>query len=147
MPGLVQTYNDVEADGTTPTYGGYSDSVVVKEGYVLSIPENLPLDAAAPLLCAGITLYSPLHHWEAGPGKKVAIVGMGGLGHMGVKIAHAMGAEVTVLSQSLKKMEDGLRLGADEYYATSDPDTSPSWPESSTSSSTRCRPISISPPT
>ncbi|MBB3452480.1 putative zinc-type alcohol dehydrogenase-like protein [Rhizobium sp. BK313] len=123
MPGLVQTYNDVEADGTTPTYGGYSDSVVVKEGYVLSIPENLPLDAAAPLLCAGITLYSPLHHWEAGPGKKVAIVGMGGLGHMGVKIAHAMGADVTVLSQTLSKKEDGLRLGADHYYATSDAET------------------------
>jgi len=123
MPGLVQTYNDVEADGTTPTYGGYSDSVVVKEGYVLSIPENLPLDAAAPLLCAGITLYSPLHHWKAGPGKKVAIVGMGGLGHMGVKIAHAMGADVTVLSQTLSKKEDGLRLGADHYYATSDAET------------------------
>ena len=123
MPGVVQTYNDFEVDGTTPTYGGYSDSVVVKEGYVLSIPDNLPLDAAAPLLCAGITLYSPLHHWKAGPGKKVAIVGMGGLGHMGVKIAHAMGADVTVLSQSLSKKEDGLRLGADHYYATSDAET------------------------
>ncbi|CAN7325252.1 NAD(P)-dependent alcohol dehydrogenase [Neorhizobium sp. LjRoot104] len=123
MPGLVQTYNDVEGDGTTPTYGGYSDSVVVKEGYVLSIPDNLPLDAAAPLLCAGITLYSPLRHWNAGPGKKVAIVGMGGLGHMGVKLAHAMGADVTVLSQSLSKKEDGLKLGADAYYATSDAET------------------------
>ena len=90
---------------------------------MLSIPDSIPLDKAAPLLCAGITLFSPLHHWGAGPGKKVAIVGLGGLGHMGVKIAHAMGADVTVLSQSLKKMEDGLRLGADEYYATSDPDT------------------------
>ena len=90
---------------------------------MLRIPDSIPLDAAAPLLCAGITLYSPLQHWGAGPGKKVAIIGLGGLGHMGVKIAHAMGAEVTVLSQSLKKMEDGLRLGADEYYATSDPDT------------------------
>lgn len=123
LPGLVQTYNDVEADGSTPTYGGYSDSIVVKEGYVLSIPDNLPLDAAAPLLCAGITLYSPLRHWNAGPGKNVAIVGMGGLGHMGVKLAHAMGAEVTVLSQSLSKKEDGLRLGADHYYATSDAET------------------------
>lgn len=123
MPGLVQTYNDVEADGTTPTYGGYSNSIVVKEGYVLSIPANLPLDASAPLMCAGITLYSPLRHWKAGPGKKVAIVGMGGLGHMGVQLAHAMGAEVTVLSQSLSKKEDGLRLGADHYYATSDPET------------------------
>ncbi|MBP1885233.1 NAD(P)-dependent alcohol dehydrogenase [Sinorhizobium mexicanum] len=123
LPGLVVTYNGVEADGNTPTQGGYSDHIVVKEGYVLSIPENLPLDAAAPLLCAGITLYSPLRHWKAGPGKKVAIVGMGGLGHMGVKLAHAMGAEVTVLSQSLSKKEDGLKLGADHYYATNDPET------------------------
>jgi uncharacterized zinc-type alcohol dehydrogenase-like protein len=90
---------------------------------VLRIPDNLSLDAAAPLLCAGITLYSPLKHWGAGPGKKVAIVGLGGLGHMGVKIAHALGAEVTVLSQSLKKQADGKRLGADHYYATSDPET------------------------
>ncbi|ANK73686.1 hydroxyacid dehydrogenase [Ensifer adhaerens] len=123
MPGLVVTYNGVEADGKTPTQGGYCDSIVVKEGYVLSIPENLPLDAAAPLLCAGITLYSPLRHWKAGPGKKVAIVGMGGLGHMGVKLAHAMGADVTVLSQTLSKKEDGLKLGADHYYATNDPET------------------------
>ncbi|THK35224.1 NAD(P)-dependent alcohol dehydrogenase [Ensifer sp. MPMI2T] len=123
LPGLVGTYNSVEADGKTPTQGGYSDHIVVKEGYVLSIPENLPLDAAAPLLCAGITLYSPLRHWKAAPGKKVAIVGMGGLGHMGVKLAHAMGAEVTVLSQSLSKKEDGLKLGADHYYATNDPET------------------------
>lgn len=123
MPGLVLTYNSFEADGKTPTMGGYSDHIVVKEGYVLSIPDNLPLDAAAPLLCAGITLYSPLNHWKAGPGKKVAIVGMGGLGHMGVKIASAMGAEVTVLSQSLSKKEDGLRLGAQHYYATKDPET------------------------
>lgn len=120
MPGLVQTYNSVEADGKTPTQGGYSDHIVVKEGYVLRIPDNLPLDAAAPLLCAGITLYSPLRHWNAGPGKKVAIVGMGGLGHMGVKLAAAMGAEVTVLSQTLSKKEDGLKLGASGYYATSD---------------------------
>lgn len=123
MPGLIGTYNAFEADGVTPTYGGYSDSIVVKEGYALSIPENLPLDASAPLLCAGITLYSPLMHWKAGPGKKVAIVGMGGLGHMGVKLAHAMGADVTVLSQSLSKKEDGLKLGADHYYATSDAET------------------------
>lgn len=123
LPGLVPTYNGFEADGKTPTQGGYSDHIVVKEGYVLSIPENLPLDAAAPLLCAGITLYSPLRHRKAGPGKKVAIVGMGGLGHMGVKLAHAMGAEVTVLSQSLSKKEDGLKLGADHYYATNDPQT------------------------
>jgi uncharacterized zinc-type alcohol dehydrogenase-like protein len=123
MPGLIGTYNAYEADGTTPTYGGYSDTIVVKEGYVLSIPENLPLDAAAPLLCAGITLYSPLKHWNAGPGKKVAIVGMGGLGHMGVKLGAAMGADITVLSQTLSKKEDGLKLGAKEYYATSDAET------------------------
>jgi uncharacterized zinc-type alcohol dehydrogenase-like protein len=123
LPGLIATYNGFEADGVTPTYGGYSDHIVVKEGYVMSIPESLPLDAAAPLMCAGITLYSPLRHWNAGPGKKVAIVGMGGLGHMGVKLAHAMGAHVTVLSQSLSKKEDGLKFGADEYYATSDPET------------------------
>jgi len=123
MPGLVQTYNDVEADGKTPTFGGYSDSIVVKEGYVLSFPDNIPLDSGAPLLCAGITLFSPLRHWKAGPGKKIAIVGMGGLGHMGVKLAHAMGADVTVLSQTLSKKEDGFKLGAKDYYATSDAET------------------------
>lgn len=120
--GNVGTYNAVGRDGT-PTHGGYSTSIVVDENYVLRIPDGIALDEAAPLLCAGITLYSPLRHWGAGPGKKVAIVGLGGLGHVGVKIAHALGAEVTVLSQSLKKMEDGLRLGADHYHATSDPQT------------------------
>jgi len=123
MPGLVQTYNSVESDGKTATQGGYSDHIVVKEGYVLSIPDHLPLDASAPLLCAGITLFSPLRYWKAGPGKKVAIVGMGGLGHMGVKLGAAMGADVTVLSQSLSKKEDGLKLGAKDYYATSDAST------------------------
>jgi alcohol dehydrogenase (NADP+) len=120
--GMVGTYNAVERSGEK-TYGGYSGAIVVDENYVLHIPDSIPLDAAAPLLCAGITLYSPLRHWNAGPGKSVAVIGLGGLGHMGVKLAKAMGAKVTVLSQSLKKMEDGLRLGADEYYATSDPDT------------------------
>ena len=120
--GMHGTYNSTERDGS-PTYGGYSTAIVVDENYVLRIPDSIPLDKAAPLLCAGITLYSPLRNWNAGPGKEIAVVGLGGLGHMGVKIAHAMGAHVTVLSQSLKKMEDGLRLGADEYYATSDPDT------------------------
>ncbi|MDV7223113.1 NAD(P)-dependent alcohol dehydrogenase [Streptomyces prunicolor] len=120
--GSVGTYNAIGKDGE-PTYGGYSEKVVVDENFVLGIPEGIALDEAAPLLCAGITLYSPLKHWNAGPGKKVAIVGMGGLGHMGVKIAHALGAEVTVLSQSLRKQEDGLKLGADHYYATSDPKT------------------------
>jgi len=116
------TYNGREQD-ETPTYGGYSEKIVVDENYVLRIPEGIPLDAGAPLLCAGITLYSPLKHWKAGSGKNVAIVGMGGLGHMGVKLAHALGAEVTVLSQSLSKQQDGKRLGADHYYATSDPGT------------------------
>jgi uncharacterized zinc-type alcohol dehydrogenase-like protein len=120
--GAVWTYNAKEKNGE-PTFGGYSDKIVADENYVLRLPDNLPLDAVAPLLCAGITLYSPLKHWQTGPGKKVAIVGLGGLGHMGVKIAHALGAEVTVLSQSLRKKEDGLRLGADHYYATSDPKT------------------------
>ncbi|MEU7117858.1 NAD(P)-dependent alcohol dehydrogenase [Streptomyces zaomyceticus] len=120
--GMTGTYNALDENGE-PTYGGYSSHIVVDENYTLRIPEGIDLDEAAPLLCAGITLYSPLAHWGAGPGKKVAIVGLGGLGHMGVKIAHAMGAEVTVLSQSLKKQEDGLKLGADHYYATSDPAT------------------------
>ncbi len=114
-------YGSVDRDGT-PTYGGYSDHVVVDQHFVLRIPDGLELDVAAPLLCAGITTYSPLRHWNAGPGKQVAIVGLGGLGHMAVKFAKAMGAEVTVLSQSLRKQEDGLRLGADAYYATSDDD-------------------------
>lgn len=120
--GMHGTYNSTERDGT-PTFGGYSTAIVVDENYVLRIPDSIALDKAAPLLCAGVTLYSPLRHWNAGPGKSIAVIGLGGLGHMGVKLAHAMGAHVTVLSQSLKKMEDGLRLGADEYYATSDPDT------------------------
>ncbi|MGI4896370.1 MAG: NAD(P)-dependent alcohol dehydrogenase [Janthinobacterium lividum] len=122
LKGNVGTYNSVGKDGVV-TQGGYSQKIVVTDGFVLGIPEGIELDAAAPLLCAGITLFSPLNHWGAGPGKKVAIVGLGGLGHMGVKIAHAMGAEVTVLSQSLKKQEDGMRLGADHYYATGDEGT------------------------
>lgn len=122
LNGMTPTYAGTDRDGTT-TQGGYSSHVVVDADFVLSVPDGLDPAAAAPLLCAGITTYSPLRHWGAGPGKKVAIVGLGGLGHMGVKLAHALGAEVTVLSQSLKKQEDGLRLGADHYYATSDPDT------------------------
>jgi uncharacterized zinc-type alcohol dehydrogenase-like protein len=121
-PGMTGTYNGIGRDGK-PTQGGYSDAIVVDENYVLRIPDAIPLDKAAPLLCAGITTYSPLRHWGAGPGKRVAVIGLGGLGHLGVKLAAAMGAEVAVLSQSLKKMEDGLRLGATEYYATSDADT------------------------
>lgn len=115
----VWTYNSRLPDGTV-TYGGYSQQIVVEEGFVVRIPDALALDVAAPLLCAGITLFSPLRHWNAGPGKRVAIVGMGGLGHVGVQIAAAMGAEVSVLSQTLSKQEDGLRFGATAYYATSD---------------------------
>jgi uncharacterized zinc-type alcohol dehydrogenase-like protein len=122
LKGNTGTYAAVDVDGTI-TQGGYSTHVVVVEDFVLKVPESIPFDAAAPLLCAGITTYSPLAHWNAGPGKRVAVVGMGGLGHMAVKIAHAMGAEVTVLSQSLSKREDGLRLGADRYFATNDPAT------------------------
>jgi alcohol dehydrogenase (NADP+) len=119
QPGAIFTYNSTDKDGT-PTQGGYSQAIVVDENFVLRIPDSLPLDKAAPLLCAGITLFSPLRHWKAGPDTRLAIIGLGGLGHMGVKLGAAMGAEVSVLSQSLKKMEDGLRLGASNYYATAD---------------------------
>jgi uncharacterized zinc-type alcohol dehydrogenase-like protein len=120
--GNTMTYNGVDRHGDV-TYGGYSKQIVVDENFVVRIPEGLPLDVAAPLLCAGITVYSPLKHWGVAPGKKVAVVGLGGLGHMGVKIAAALGAEVTVLSQSLRKKDDGLKLGAQDYRATSDPAT------------------------
>jgi uncharacterized zinc-type alcohol dehydrogenase-like protein len=122
LKGNIGTYNAIGRDGR-PTEGGYSTHIVVDQDFVLGIPEGVGLDQAAPLLCAGITLYSPLKHWGAGPGKNVAIVGLGGLGHMGVKIAHALGAEVTVLSQTLSKQADGLSLGADHFYATSDDQT------------------------
>jgi uncharacterized zinc-type alcohol dehydrogenase-like protein len=117
--GVVATYNAEDYDGE-PTYGGYSEHIVVTERFVVTIPEALGLDVAAPLLCAGITMYSPLKRWGAGPGKQVAIVGMGGLGHVGVQIAAALGAEVTVLSQTLSKEQDGRRFGASDYHATSD---------------------------
>jgi uncharacterized zinc-type alcohol dehydrogenase-like protein len=122
LQGAVFTYGSVDRDGTI-TQGGYSTHVVAVEDFVLRVPESIPYEAAAPLLCAGITTYSPLSHWEAGPGKRVAVVGLGGLGHMAVKFAHAMGAEVTVLSQTLSKKDDGLRFGADHYYATRDEET------------------------
>jgi len=120
--GATFTYNSIGKDGQS-TQGGYSQAIVVDENFVVRIPDALPLDAAAPLLCAGITLYSPLRHWNARANTRLAIIGLGGLGHMGVKLGAALDAEVTVLSQSLKKMEDGLRLGASHYYATADPDT------------------------
>ncbi|MCU1646017.1 MAG: NAD(P)-dependent alcohol dehydrogenase [Nocardia sp.] len=126
IPGATMTYNTAvapELQSGGYTMGGYSTQVVVTEGFVVGIPEGIGLDVAAPLLCAGVTLFSPLRHWNAGPGKRVAIIGMGGLGHVGVKIAAAMGAEVTVLSHSLSKEEDGKRFGAHHYYATSDKQT------------------------
>src|SRR6201994_1841012 len=121
--GMTGTYNSKDRITGANTYGGYSDAITVRQEFVLSLPEGLDPAAAAPLLCAGITTWSPLKHWGAGPGKKVAVVGLGGLGHMGVKLAHALGAEGTVLSQSLRKQADGKRLGADHFYATSDPVT------------------------
>jgi len=122
LNGNIQTYAGRDYDGTI-TQGGYSQATVVNERFVLKVPESLPLDKVAPLLCAGVTLYSPLKHWNAGPGTKVAVVGMGGLGHVGVKLAHALGAEVTVLSQTMSKEEDGKKFGADHYYATSELET------------------------
>ena len=122
LKGNIGTYAAVDRDGTI-TQGGYSTHVVVTEDFVLRVPEAIPFEKAAPLLWAGITTYSPLKHWNAGPGSKVAVVGMGGLGHMAVKLAVALGAEVTVLSQSLSKQDDGLAFGAKHYYATSDRET------------------------
>jgi len=104
------------------TYGGYSDSIVVDERFVLQVPSNLNLAGAAPLLCAGITTYSPMHHWGVTKGKKVGIVGLGGLGHMGVKFAHALGSHVVVFSTSPSKKEDALRLGADEVVISRNAD-------------------------
>lgn len=123
LKGMVGTYNGVDKYGKH-TDGGYSTHIVVPEHFVLRIPDSIELDKAAPLLCAGITTYSPLSHWGAGTkAKRVAIVGMGGLGHMAVQIAQAMGAHVTVLSRTLDKEDDGKKLGADEYYATEDEKT------------------------
>src|SRR3954453_23783177 len=119
--GFTGTYNSATPDAPGHTLGGYAERIVVDDRFVLRISHpDEQLAAVAPLLCAGITTYSPLRHWNVGPGKKVGVVGLGGLGHMAVKIAKAMGAEVTVLSQSLRKQQDGLKLGADDYYATSD---------------------------
>lgn len=120
--GMIGTYDGQMPDGEV-TQGGYSSAIVTDEHFVYAIPDGLDLAATAPLLCAGITTYSPLRHWDAGPGKRVAIIGLGGLGHMGVKFAAALGAEVTVLSQSLAKEADGRRMGAAHYYATRDEET------------------------
>ena len=116
----VMTYNSYEADGSGPTYGGYSTAVVVDKDFVLKIPATLDPAASAPLLCAGITTYSPLKKWNAGPGKKVAVVGLGGLGHMAVKIACAMGAEVHVISTTPNKAENASGLGAGGFILSTD---------------------------
>ena len=118
--GNVQTYNGQDKHLHHQTFGGYSERIVVDQDFVLSVPSNLDLAATAPLLCAGITTYSPLKHWQVGPGKKVGIVGIGGLGHMGVKIAKAMGAHVVVITTSASKIEDAKRLGADEVILSGD---------------------------
>ena len=118
--GPVGTYNSLEKDGKTKTYGGYSNQIVVHEDFVLHVPGNLPLEAVAPLLCAGITTYSPLKHWRVGKGHKVGVLGLGGLGHMAVKFASAFGAEVTMLSTSIAKEVDAKRLGAQKFALTTD---------------------------
>lgn len=122
IEGMTGTYNQLERDGKTPAMGGYSNIMVINEDYAVSIPENLPLDGVAPLLCAGITLYSPIKNWKAGPGKKVAVMGLGGLGHMGVKFAAAMGAEVTVFSHSPSKEADAKAMGAHHFVSTKSAD-------------------------
>jgi alcohol dehydrogenase (NADP+) len=121
-PNLVLTFNSPDTGLGGVTYGGYSDSIVVDERFVLRVPSNLDLAAAAPLLCAGITTYSPMRHWGIGKSKKVGIVGLGGLGHMGVKFAHALGAHVVVFTTSPNKKEDALRLGADEVVISRNAD-------------------------
>jgi uncharacterized zinc-type alcohol dehydrogenase-like protein len=120
--GITATYNGYERDTTTIAFGGYSNHFVVDEAYAVHVADTLDPAGAAPLLCAGITLYSPLRHWNAGPGKRVAIIGLGGLGHMGLQFAHAMGAETTVFSHSASKAEDSQALGADHFVVTSDVD-------------------------
>ena len=123
VEGMTGTYNGLERDGKTVALGGYSNNFVINQDYAVHIPANLPLEGVAPLLCAGITLYSPIKHWNVGPGMKVAVMGLGGLGHMGVKFAVAMGAEVTVLSHSPAKKEDALAMGAHHFVSTKDPES------------------------
>ena len=120
VEGMTGTYNGYERDGVTVAMGGYSNNFVINEDYAVRIPANLPMDGVAPLLCAGITLYSPIKHWKVKPGMKVAVMGLGGLGHMGVKFAVAMGAEVTVLSHSPNKQADAIAMGAHHFVSTKD---------------------------
>ncbi len=118
--GFTGTYGSIEKQSGKPTQGGYSDGIVVDERFVVRIPDGMDLAGAAPLLCAGITTFSPLREWKAGPGKRVGVVGLGGLGHMAVKLAHAMGAHVTLFTTSAGKVEDGRRLGADDVVISTD---------------------------
>jgi uncharacterized zinc-type alcohol dehydrogenase-like protein len=118
VEGMTGTYNGLERDGVSVTMGGYANNFVINEDYAVRIPDNLPMDGVAPLLCAGITLYSPIKHWKVQPGMKVAVMGLGGLGHMGVKFAVAMGAEVTVLSHSPNKESDAKAMGAHHFVST-----------------------------
>lgn len=120
LNGMTGTYNGYERDGKTIAFGGYSDLFVINEDYAVTIPESLDLAGVAPLLCAGITLYSPIKHWKTGPGSRVAVMGLGGLGHMGVKFAAALGAEVTVLSHSANKEADARAMGAAHFVLTKD---------------------------
>lgn len=120
--GSILTYNSPDKHSGKQTFGGYSESIVVDQNFVLRVPGNLDLACTAPLLCAGITTYSPLRHWKVGPGMRVGVVGIGGLGHMGIKLAKAMGAHVVVITTSASKAEDAKRLGADEVILSSDPE-------------------------
>jgi uncharacterized zinc-type alcohol dehydrogenase-like protein len=120
VEGMTGTYNGLERDGTTVAMGGYSNNFVINQDYAVRIPDNLPMEGVAPLLCAGITLYSPIKHWKVKTGMKVAVMGLGGLGHMGVKFAVAMGAEVTVLSHSPSKEADAIAMGAHHFVSTKD---------------------------
>ena len=120
--GKVLTYNAIGRDGKV-TLGGYSEKIVVDEAFAVRIPGAIPLESAAPLMCAGITMYSPLRHWHAGPGKRVAIVGFGGLGHVGVQIASALGASTTVINKTEQQMDDALQMGAEDFRTTQDPRT------------------------
>jgi len=122
VEGMTGTYNGLERDGKTVAMGGYSNVFVINQDYAVKIPDNLPMEGVAPLLCAGITLYSPIKHWNVGPGMKVAVMGLGGLGHMGVKFAVAMGAEVTVLSHSPSKQADAIAMGSHHFISTKNPE-------------------------
>ena len=119
---MTGTYNGYERDGVTVAMGGYSNKFVIDQDFALKVPDSLEMSGVAPLLCAGITLYSPLRHWKAGPGMKVGVIGLGGLGHMGVKFAAAMGAEVTVFSHSAGKESDAKAMGATHFVVTKNPE-------------------------